>query len=41
MTGRRVTTVLFDAGGVLLDLDYAFLKRLLEARHVADRKSVV
>ena len=35
MTGRRVTTVLFDAGGVLLDLDYAFLKRLLEARHVA------
>jgi putative hydrolase of the HAD superfamily len=29
------TTVLFDAGGVLLDLDYAFLKRLLEARHVA------
>ena len=34
MTGRRVTTVLFDAGGVLLDLDYAFLKRLLEARHV-------
>jgi putative hydrolase of the HAD superfamily len=28
-------TVLFDAGGVLLDLDYAFLKRLLEARHVA------
>jgi putative hydrolase of the HAD superfamily len=35
MNGRRVTTVLFDAGGVLLDLDYAFLKRLLEARHVA------
>ena len=34
MTERRVTTVLFDAGGVLLDLDYAFLKRLLEARHV-------
>jgi HAD superfamily hydrolase (TIGR01549 family) len=34
MTGRRVTTVLFDAGGVLLDLDYAFLKRLLDARHV-------
>jgi putative hydrolase of the HAD superfamily len=26
---------LFDAGGVLLDLDYAFVKRLLEARHVA------
>lgn len=35
MTERRVTTVLFDAGGVLLDLDYAFLRRLLEARHVA------
>lgn len=34
MTPRRVTTVLFDAGGVLLDLDYAFLKRLLDARHV-------
>jgi putative hydrolase of the HAD superfamily len=35
MTHRRVDAVLFDAGGVLLDLDYAFLKRLLEARHVA------
>lgn len=34
MTGRRVDAILFDAGGVLLDLDYAFLKRLLEARHV-------
>ena len=34
MNGRGVTTVLFDAGGVLLDLDYAFLKRLLDARHV-------
>ena len=34
MTGGSVTTVLFDAGGVLLDLDYAFVKRLLEARHV-------
>jgi len=34
MTVGRATTVLFDAGGVLLDLDYAFLKRLLEARHV-------
>jgi putative hydrolase of the HAD superfamily len=31
---RRVETVLLDAGGVLLDLDYAFLKRLLEAREV-------
>jgi putative hydrolase of the HAD superfamily len=35
MISRRVTTVLFDAGGVLLDLDYAFVKRLLDARHVA------
>jgi len=32
---RRVETVLLDAGGVLLDLDYAFLRRLLEAREVA------
>jgi len=31
----RVDTVLFDAGGVLLDLDYAFLRRLIEARHSA------
>jgi len=29
---RRFETVLLDAGGVLLDLDYAYLKRLLEAR---------
>lgn len=35
MTQRRVDAVLFDAGGVLLDLDYAFLKRLLDARHVS------
>jgi putative hydrolase of the HAD superfamily len=35
MSAPRATTVLFDAGGVLLDLDYVFLKRLLEARHVA------
>jgi putative hydrolase of the HAD superfamily len=35
MSRPRTMTVLFDAGGVLLDLDYAFLKRLLEARHVA------
>lgn len=28
----RVETLLLDAGGVLLDLDYAFLRRLLEAR---------
>ena len=31
----RIETVLLDAGGVLLDLDYAFLKRLLEARRIA------
>ena len=31
---ERVETVLLDAGGVLLDLDYSFLRRLLEARHV-------
>ena len=33
-TGRpqRVETVLLDAGGVLLDLDYPFLGRLLEIR---------
>jgi len=29
---RAVATVLLDAGGVLLDLDYAFVRRLLEAR---------
>jgi putative hydrolase of the HAD superfamily len=29
---RRYETVLLDAGGVLLDLDYAYVKRLLEAR---------
>jgi len=28
----RIETVLFDAGGVLLDLDYGYLRRLLEAR---------
>jgi putative hydrolase of the HAD superfamily len=41
MTVRPVTNVLFDAGGVLLDLDYAFLKRLLEARHVATTVSAL
>jgi putative hydrolase of the HAD superfamily len=35
VTDRPRKTLLFDAGGVLLDLDYAFLKRLLHARHVA------
>jgi putative hydrolase of the HAD superfamily len=30
----RVETVLLDAGGVLLDLDYAYLRRLVEARRV-------
>lgn len=34
MSSRRIETVLLDAGGVLLDLDYAFLKRLLAARRV-------
>lgn len=29
---ERVETVLLDAGGVLLDLDYPYLRRLLEAR---------
>jgi putative hydrolase of the HAD superfamily len=29
----RIETVLLDAGGVLLDLDYAYLQRLVEARH--------
>lgn len=28
----RITTVLLDAGGVLLDLDYPYLRRLLQAR---------
>lgn len=30
---QTVETVLLDAGGVLLDLDYAFLRRLLDSRH--------
>jgi putative hydrolase of the HAD superfamily len=29
-----VKTILLDAGGVLLDLDYAYLRRLVEARQV-------
>lgn len=29
---RAVETVLLDAGGVLLDLDYPYLRRLIEAR---------
>ncbi len=29
----RVETVLLDAGGVLLDLDYGYLRRLVEARN--------
>ncbi len=32
---RTVRTVLFDAGGVLLDLDYAYLRRLLETKGFA------
>ncbi len=31
---ERVETVLLDAGGVLLDLDYAYVRRLLDARHL-------
>ena len=31
---ERIETVLLDAGGVLLDLDYAYLRRLVEARQV-------
>jgi putative hydrolase of the HAD superfamily len=31
---ERVETVLLDAGGVLLDLDYAYLRRLVEARRL-------
>jgi len=30
---ERVEAVLLDAGGVLLDLDYGYLRRLIEARH--------
>jgi len=30
---ERVETVLLDAGGVLLDLDYSYLRRLIESRH--------
>lgn len=29
---ERIETVLLDAGGVLLDLDYAYLRRLVDAR---------
>ena len=37
----RVETVLLDAGGVLLDLDYAYLHRLLEARgHGTDAETL-
>src|SRR5262249_46368155 len=34
MSPARTDVVLLDAGGVLLDLDYAFLKRLLDARQI-------
>jgi len=30
---ERVEAVLLDAGGVLLDLDYGYLRRLIEAKH--------
>jgi len=29
----QLEAVLFDAGGVLIDLDYAYLRRLVESRH--------
>lgn len=38
---RRFETVLLDAGGVLLDLDYAYLKRLLEARRQETSEEVL
>ncbi|MCP3981481.1 MAG: HAD family hydrolase [bacterium] len=31
---RGIATVLLDAGGVLLDLDYKYLRRLIDARRV-------
>jgi putative hydrolase of the HAD superfamily len=31
---ERLETVLLDAGGVLLDLDYGYLRRLIEARRI-------
>lgn len=34
MSVSRFRTILLDAGGVLLDLDYAFLERLLAARQI-------
>ena len=34
---ERVETVLLDAGGVLLDLDYRYIRRLIEARKVPDQ----
>ena len=34
MRPDAVETVLLDAGGVLLDLDYSYLKRLIEARRI-------
>ena len=33
-SGGPIRTMLFDAGGVLLDLDYAYLKRLIAAQRV-------
>jgi putative hydrolase of the HAD superfamily len=37
----RPELVLFDAGGVLLDLDYAYLKRLIESRHCGHARPIV
>lgn len=31
---RKIETVLLDAGGVLLDLDYGYLRRLIQAQRV-------
>ena len=31
---RPIRTVLFDAGGVLLDLDYSYLRRLVQAKRI-------
>lgn len=37
----KIETVLFDAGGVLLDLDYAYLRRLVEAcNHTASEAAL-
>jgi len=37
----KIEAVLLDAGGVLLDLDYAYLRRLIEAKHGKIDESVL